>query len=572
MGRIAAWLGRRQRRLPRHRLADRARPVRAGHRRLVGRRPRRQPGEVGLAARGAHRLHLRGHRRGARPDRHAAGARPVRRCSRSACSGSSLRTDDLVRPDRHRRGAGLDRRPGDDQHRRGARRCCRSSACRCRWSPTAGRRCVPTLVALGHAARRSPGGEPGRGRRRWPPAPAGCGRSLAVLPAPARRGSAAGDAVSRRSSPAAAPPATSRRCSPSPTACAAATRRPRITALGTADGLETRLVPGGRATRCELIPAVPLPRRPSPTCCGCRAGCAAARGRRRGRSTEAGADVVVGFGGYVSTPAYLAARRRGVPDRRARGERPARAWPTGSAPGSRRYVAVAVPGHAAARRAGARDAAAAGRSPRWTGPALRAEARGRTSAWTPDRPDAAGHRRLAGAQRLNVGLRRGARRTLAAAGVQVLHVAGRGQAGRAAPPAGRRGAAVPSSCRVPRPDGPRLRRRRPRACAGPGPMTVAELTAVGLPAVYVPLPDRQRRAAAQRRAGRRGRRRAAGRRRRAARRTGCGDALVPAAAPTAAGWRRWARRRPRFGDPRTPTSGSPTWSLAAAHGRQATPR
>ena len=28
---------------------------------------------------------------------------------------------------------------------------------------------------------------------------------------------------------------------------------------------------------------------------------------------ETGAEVVVGFGGYVTTPAYLAARRRGVP-------------------------------------------------------------------------------------------------------------------------------------------------------------------------------------------------------------------------------------------------------------------
>ena len=40
-------------------------------------------------------------------------------------------------------------------------------------------------------------------------------------------------------------------------------------------------------------------------------------------------------------------------------------------------------------------------------------------------------------------------------------------------------------------------------CAGAGAMTCAELTAVGLPAAYVPLPHRQRRAAAQRRAGRR---------------------------------------------------------------------
>ncbi len=48
------------------RLAGRARAVRPGQRRLVGTRARRRPGEVGRAARGAHRLHLRGDRRGAR--------------------------------------------------------------------------------------------------------------------------------------------------------------------------------------------------------------------------------------------------------------------------------------------------------------------------------------------------------------------------------------------------------------------------------------------------------------------------------------------------------------------------
>ena len=43
---------------------------------LFGQGHRRQPAEVGRAARGAHRLHLRGARRGARAGRHAAGARP----------------------------------------------------------------------------------------------------------------------------------------------------------------------------------------------------------------------------------------------------------------------------------------------------------------------------------------------------------------------------------------------------------------------------------------------------------------------------------------------------------------
>ena len=53
--------------------------------------------------------------------------------------------------------------------------------------------------------------------------------------------------------------------------------------------------------------------------------------------------MVVGFGGYVALPAYLAARRlvsRTSCTRRTR----ARGWRTGSAPGSPRYVAVSVPG------------------------------------------------------------------------------------------------------------------------------------------------------------------------------------------------------------------------------------
>ena len=59
-------------------LAARPRAVRALERRLLRPGHRRQPAEVGRPARGAHRLHLRGARRGARPGRHAAGRR---RCS-----------------------------------------------------------------------------------------------------------------------------------------------------------------------------------------------------------------------------------------------------------------------------------------------------------------------------------------------------------------------------------------------------------------------------------------------------------------------------------------------------------
>lgn len=85
-----------------------------------------------------------------------------------------------------------------------------------------------------------------------------------------------------------------------------------ITALGTERGLETRLVPE-RGYELALIPAVPLPRKPTPELI-------TVPGRLRGTIKAAEqvlertrADAVVGFGGYVALPGYLAAKRLGVP-------------------------------------------------------------------------------------------------------------------------------------------------------------------------------------------------------------------------------------------------------------------
>lgn len=86
----------------------------------------------------------------------------------------------------------------------------------------------------------------------------------------------------------------------------------QVTCLGTQRGLETRLVPL-RGYELELIPAVPLPRSVTPqllTVPGRLAGAVHATGRVLERVR---ADVLVGFGGYVATPAYLAAKRHGVP-------------------------------------------------------------------------------------------------------------------------------------------------------------------------------------------------------------------------------------------------------------------
>lgn len=86
----------------------------------------------------------------------------------------------------------------------------------------------------------------------------------------------------------------------------------QILMLGTAEGLETRLVPEA-GHELLTIDKVPAPRRID-------AGLVRFPGRLLGTVSavtriirERGVDVVCGVGGYVSTPAYLAARRTGTP-------------------------------------------------------------------------------------------------------------------------------------------------------------------------------------------------------------------------------------------------------------------
>ena len=85
-----------------------------------------------------------------------------------------------------------------------------------------------------------------------------------------------------------------------------------VLVLGTKEGLEARLVPE-RGYELLTIDRLPFPRRPN---------AAALRFPGRIRSTvdqvraiirDRGVDVVVGFGGYVAAPAYLAARAEKTP-------------------------------------------------------------------------------------------------------------------------------------------------------------------------------------------------------------------------------------------------------------------
>lgn len=80
-----------------------------------------------------------------------------------------------------------------------------------------------------------------------------------------------------------------------------------VVALGTLRGLEGSLVPG-RGYRLEYIPAVPLPRKPNLDLLSLPIRLNSAIKSARAIMRELNADVVVGFGGYVAMPAYFAAR------------------------------------------------------------------------------------------------------------------------------------------------------------------------------------------------------------------------------------------------------------------------
>ncbi|MEJ7629694.1 MAG: UDP-N-acetylglucosamine--N-acetylmuramyl-(pentapeptide) pyrophosphoryl-undecaprenol N-acetylglucosamine transferase [Nocardioidaceae bacterium] len=86
----------------------------------------------------------------------------------------------------------------------------------------------------------------------------------------------------------------------------------QIVCLGTSRGLETRVIPEA-GYRLELIPPVPLPRRLGGDLVRVPSRLRAAVRTTREVFERVEPDVVVGFGGYVSMPAYVTARRMGLP-------------------------------------------------------------------------------------------------------------------------------------------------------------------------------------------------------------------------------------------------------------------
>jgi len=253
-----------------------------------------------------------------------------------------------------------------------------------------------------------------------------------------------------------------------------------VTALGTERGLEKTLVPA-RGYALELVPPVPLPRKPSKDLAALpwRVVHSVARTRQVLRRVEA--DVVVGFGGYVALPAYLAARL----------------------PGSRVPVVVHEANASAgiANKVGARHAAAVAAAVPGSGldgpvigmplrraittldrAALRAKARAHFGL-DPQAPTVLVFGGSQGARSLNEAVS-GAAEALGRAGIGVLHAHG-----------------PKNTLEVPTVPGappyvavPYLERMdlayaaADLAICRSGAMTVAEVSAVGLPAIYVPLP------------------------------------------------------------------------------------
>lgn len=260
----------------------------------------------------------------------------------------------------------------------------------------------------------------------------------------------------------------------------------RITALGTARGLETRLVPE-RGYDLELITPVPLPRKPSGDLVRLPLRVRTAVRQTRAVIDDVHADVVIGFGGYVALPAYLAARRGALSRRRrvpvvVHEANASAGWANrvGAMSADRVLAAVPEPGLRRVEVVGVPVRHAITSLDR---AALRAEARAHFG-FADDALVLLVFGGSQGAQSINRAVA-GAANELAAAGISVLHAHGPKnvldlpQPVTGSPPY----VAVPYLTRM-----DLAYAAADLAICRSGAMTVAEVSAVGLPAVYVPLP------------------------------------------------------------------------------------
>ena len=258
-----------------------------------------------------------------------------------------------------------------------------------------------------------------------------------------------------------------------------------VTCLGTERGLETRLIPL-RGYPLELIPAVPMPRSVTPKLLTVPGRLAGAVNAAAAAIDQTGAQVLVGFGGYVATPAYLAARRRKIPIVvHEANPKPGLANRLGA-----RFTTHVFTGHPDTQL----------RNGKYLGIPIRREIaeldrlglgdKARTHfGLRPDLPVLLVTGGSQGARSLNAAVF-GAAEWLRDAGVQVLHIIGPRNGHDA--PVTERGAGEVGG--VPYVANPYIDRMDLAYAAADfalcraGAMTCAELTAVGLPAAYVPLP------------------------------------------------------------------------------------
>ncbi len=266
-----------------------------------------------------------------------------------------------------------------------------------------------------------------------------------------------------------------------------------VAAVGTEVGLESRLVPEA-GIDLRFVPRVPLPRRPSldllrlPLRLGAAISAA-------GRAIDAiDADVVVGFGGYVSTPAYLAAWRRRAPVVVHEGNaRPGLANRLGSRWAA--AVALTFEGTPLAggvvtglpMRSAITELARQLHDP-VAGEAVRARARAAWG-WSADAPTLLVTGGSTGAARLNAVTAEVVER-LAQHGIHVLHLTGKGKSDGAERARGN----LPARLREMYVIHEYVANMETAFAAADavvcraGANTVCEVSALGLPAVYVPLP------------------------------------------------------------------------------------
>ncbi|GAB2654351.1 undecaprenyldiphospho-muramoylpentapeptide beta-N-acetylglucosaminyltransferase [Prescottella soli] len=262
-----------------------------------------------------------------------------------------------------------------------------------------------------------------------------------------------------------------------------------VSALGTERGLETKLVPE-RGYPLELIPPVPLPRKPTMDLLRLPGRIRRSVAATREVLDRTNADVIVGFGGYVALPAYLAAgsglfgRRRKIPIVIHEANASAGIANKIGARRARRVLAAVAGSGVAAR--GREDAEIIGIPVRSsiTGldrAALRAKAREHFGL-PAEGPVLLVFGGSQGARSLNEAVV-GAAPKLAAAGISVLHAYGPKNSVDVASDPAAPYVAVPYLTRM-----DLAYSAADAVICRSGAMTVAEVSAVGLPAVYVPLP------------------------------------------------------------------------------------